>query len=136
VILDLLERLCNLPSETILECSGQFAPSWLASLPMLASSAERPELARQTLGTTPERRMHEIAAFLEDMSRTQRVVLVIEDLHWVDPSTLALISFLARRREAARLMVIVTYCEDEVERWCAGYATAAARRAGIQVSIA
>ena len=116
-VLDLLERMCKSPSpDSILDGLRQYAPSWLAGLPMLVGLAERTELARQTVGTTPERRMREIAGFLEDISKTQTIVLVLEDLHWADPSTLALISFLARRREAARLMTIGTYREDEVER--------------------
>jgi predicted ATPase len=36
-------------------------------------------------------------------------VLVVEDLHWSDYSTLDLVSYLARRRDSARLMVIGTY---------------------------
>ena len=37
------------------------------------------------------------------------MILVLEDLHWSDYSTLDLIAYLARRRDAARLMVIGTY---------------------------
>src|SRR5262249_47336860 len=37
------------------------------------------------------------------------ILLVLEDLHWVDPSTLDLISALARRREEAKLMLVCTY---------------------------
>jgi DNA-binding winged helix-turn-helix (wHTH) protein/predicted ATPase len=117
-VLDLLERMCkSASSDTLLESLRQCAPSWLASLPLLVTSAERTELARQSLGTTPERRMRELAIFLEAVSKEQTVVLVLEDLHWVDLSTLALISFLAQRRETARLMLIGTYREDEVERF-------------------
>ena len=115
-VLDLLERMCNSPgSDTIVECLRQCAPSWLASLPMIVSPAERTELVRHSLGTTPERRMRELTIFLDTVSKQQTVVLVLEDLHWIDPSTLTLISFLARRREPARLMVIGTYREAEVE---------------------
>jgi predicted ATPase len=53
---------------------------------------------------------------LESLAAEQTVLLVLEDLHWLDPSTLTLISFLARRREPARLMLIGTYREGEVER--------------------
>ncbi len=116
-ILDVLERLCTLPSGSeALDRLRHFAPSWLVNLPALVNPEERGELARQTLGTTPERRLREIATFFEDLSKSRTVVLALEDLHWIDPSTLALISFLARRREAARLMLIGTYREDEVER--------------------
>jgi hypothetical protein len=41
-------------------------------------------------------------------------VLVLEDLHWSDYSTLDLLSMLARRSEAARLLVIGTYRPVEV----------------------
>ena len=116
-ILDLLERMGKSPGAcAILDDLRQYAPSWLASLPMLVNLADRNELVRQTIGTTPERRLREMASFLENISEAQTIVLVLEDLHWADPSTLALISFLARRREAARLMIIGTYREDEVER--------------------
>ncbi len=73
-------------------------------------------MARQCLGVTPERRLREIAAFLEEIAKDRTMVLILEDLHWLDPSTLALISLLARRREAARLMLIGTYRGGEVER--------------------
>ena len=117
-VFDLLERLCNLSgSDTIVDSFRQYAPSWLASLPILVSLAERTELMRQTAGTTPERRMREIAVFLEAISKTQTIVLVFEDLHWADPSTLTLLSFLARRREPARLLILVTYRNDEVEQF-------------------
>src|SRR5205807_2456299 len=37
------------------------------------------------------------------------LLLVLEDLHWSDYSTLDLISYLARRHDPARLMIIGTY---------------------------
>jgi predicted ATPase len=40
--------------------------------------------------------------------------LVVEDLHWVDPSTVDLISAVARRREQAKLMFIGTYRPADV----------------------
>jgi predicted ATPase len=36
-------------------------------------------------------------------------VLVLEDLHWSDLSTLELLSYLARRREQARVLIVSTY---------------------------
>jgi DNA-binding winged helix-turn-helix (wHTH) protein len=116
-VLDLLERLCALPGrEDMLECLRRNAPSWLISLPAIVGASERAELLRQAAGTTPERRLREITAFLESIAKERTVVLVLEDLHWIDPSTLAFLSYLARRREPARLLVIGTYRENEVER--------------------
>ena len=44
----------------------------------------------------------------------QPLILVLEDLHWSDYSTLDLVAYLARRRDPARLMVIGTYRPVEV----------------------
>jgi predicted ATPase len=50
-----------------------------------------------------------MAEALEALTAERPLVLVLEDLHWSDAATLDLLSFLARRREAARLLVISTY---------------------------
>ena len=42
------------------------------------------------------------------------LVLVLEDLHWSDYSTLDLISYLARQRDETRLMVVGTYRPAEL----------------------
>ena len=41
-------------------------------------------------------------------------MLVLEDLHWSDPSTLELLSFIARRQQPARLLVLGSYRPMEV----------------------
>ena len=46
---------------------------------------------------------------LSRRSPPDAVILVLEDLHWSDYSTLDLVAYLARRRDPARLMVIGTY---------------------------
>lgn len=58
--------------------------------------------------------LREIAEALELMTTTTPVVLVLEDLHWSDYSTLDLVSYLARRRRRARLLLIGTYRPVEV----------------------
>jgi tetratricopeptide (TPR) repeat protein len=46
---------------------------------------------------------------LESLTAQDPLVLVLEDLHWVDPSTLDFISALARRRGPAKLLLLGTY---------------------------
>ncbi|MEM7354661.1 MAG: hypothetical protein AAF657_27885, partial [Acidobacteriota bacterium] len=58
---------------------------------------------------TPGRMLREIATALEALTAEIPLVLVLEDLHWCDYSTVDLISSLARRREPARLLIIGTY---------------------------
>jgi predicted ATPase len=56
--------------------------------------------------------LRELAEALELL--TAQLVLVLEDLHWSDPSTLDLLAVLARRREPARLLCLGTYRSPEV----------------------
>jgi len=51
----------------------------------------------------------ELCAALEELAAEKPLVLMFEDLHWADDSTLGVISALARRRTPARLMILGTY---------------------------
>ncbi|MBI3304450.1 MAG: hypothetical protein HYZ72_20500 [Deltaproteobacteria bacterium] len=55
-----------------------------------------------------------MAEAVEALTAERGLVLRFEDLHWSDYSTLNLISYLARRRERARLLMIGTYRPVEV----------------------
>ena len=63
----------------------------------------------QGRGVTRERMLREVAEAIEALSGERPLVLVLEDLHWSDTSTIELLALLARRREAARLLVLGTY---------------------------
>ena len=82
---------------------------WLVQLPAFIDGEELETVQRKVQGASRERMLRELAEALERMSAEQLVILVLEDLHWSDVSTLDLFAFLARRKEAARLMVIGTY---------------------------
>src|SRR5262249_23178112 len=58
---------------------------------------------------TQERMLREMAEALEALAAEVTLVLVLEDLHWSDYSTLDLVSALARRRQPARLLLLATY---------------------------
>jgi predicted ATPase len=45
---------------------------------------------------------------VESITAETALLLVFEDLHWVDDSTVDLISALARRRSPAKLMLLAT----------------------------
>ena len=53
--------------------------------------------------------LHELVEVLEGMAADAPVVLLLEDVHWADYSTVDLLSALARRRGAAKLMVVATF---------------------------
>ena len=59
--------------------------------------AYREALQRQVQGFTKERMLREMAEALFALTAEQGLVLVLQDLHWSDTSTLELLAYLARR---------------------------------------
>jgi predicted ATPase len=63
-------------------------------------------LEREIQGSTRERMLREIAEALESITAQRPLLIVLEDLQWVDHATVDVLSVLARRRSAARLMLV------------------------------
>ena len=95
-------------------CLRQTAPTWLAQLPTLWGPADRVALPPTLQSTTRTRMLRELVDALEQLTAVQPLVLVLEDLHWSDASTVEVLALLARRREPARLLVLGTYRPVEV----------------------
>jgi len=109
-LLDGFSRLCRSQGgDQALNLLRDHAPTWLAQMPSLVPQSERANLQAQAIGATRERMLREMAEVIEILSSEAPLLLVLEDLHWSDYSTLDLLSYLARRRDPARLMVIGTY---------------------------
>jgi DNA-binding winged helix-turn-helix (wHTH) protein/tetratricopeptide (TPR) repeat protein len=90
------------------------APTWMVQFPSLVKADQREALQKETLGATRERMVREMCEALEAMTMETPLVLVLEDLHWVDASTLDFISALARRRGPAKLVLLGTYRPADV----------------------
>ena len=116
-ILEALARLCRGPeADQLVTLLRQYAPSWLVQMPALLSAAERETLGRSMSGVTQARMLRELTEALEVLTTMRPLVLVVEDLHWSDPSTLAFLTYVARRRDWARLLVLGTYRPADVIR--------------------
>lgn len=96
-------------AEKLPELLRQYAPTWLAQLPWLIEDAEHAPLQHEILGSNRTRMMREMGELCGVLARELTLVLVLEDLHWSDYATLDLLSWLARQREPARLLVLGTY---------------------------
>ena len=115
-VLEALGRLCRAQSggrELIALLAAQ-APTWLAQMPGLLDAAASEALERRIRGATRDRMLREMAEAVEAMAAERPLVLVLEDLHWSDPSTVDLLARLARRSEPARLLMIGTYRPAEL----------------------
>ncbi|MET8757162.1 AAA family ATPase [Lentzea sp. NPDC004782] len=103
-------------------------PALAMLLPQLALPAEREPGTEGMIapslipGRRPEQDVGQLQLFdavlglLGDLSERQRVLLVVEDLHWADASTRYLLSFLLSRLRSQRLLVVGTYRSDDLHR--------------------
>lgn len=85
------------------------APAWSVHLPGLCPIEEREAIARSLIGDGPGRMLREGVALLEGLARERTVVLLLEDLHRADASTVELLTALCRGAAATRLLVVGTY---------------------------
>lgn len=109
-ILDALGRLGRgEDGAAVLDLLERYAPTWLVQLPALASEARLETAARRAFGATRERMLREMGEALEALASDVPLVLLLEDLHWSDPSTLDLLVWIGQRTDAARLLVVGTF---------------------------
>lgn len=114
-VLDALARLARQePDARLMDALRRHAPTWLVQMPSLLESAEVARLERRTFGATRERMLREMAETFETLTIHRPLVLVLEDVHWSDYSTLDLVTFVAQRTEPARLMILATFRPVEV----------------------
>jgi DNA-binding winged helix-turn-helix (wHTH) protein len=114
-MLEGLGRLSREPgTDALVPLLHEHAPSWLLQLPGLISGAEREALNRQHAGVTRARMLREMVVGIEALTAHAPMVIVLEDLHWSDPSTFDLLAALAKGRGAARVLVIGTYRPVEI----------------------
>jgi DNA-binding winged helix-turn-helix (wHTH) protein len=116
-VLNAIGALCREScGDRVIDVFARHAPAWLVQLPGFVSPERFHDLQRHAAGATQARLICELAEALEVLSVDAPVVLVLEDLHWSDPSTAELLAFLGRRRKPARLLIVGTYRPEEAAR--------------------
>ena len=109
----IVEALRDLTSEmgvaTVRELIGPSWPELARLLPALGEPDRTgpPEQAAQA------RLFELLLGLLDRLSKQAPLVLVVEDLHWADHSTRDLLAFLVRNLRRERVLVVVTYRDDE-----------------------
>ena len=108
-MLDALGHWCRGGSgDAVVQTLAAHAPTWLVQFPALVTREHRALLQRELLGATRQRMVREICEALETLTAARPLLLMLEDLQWVDPATVDLLAALARRRGPAKLMLLAT----------------------------
>jgi predicted ATPase/DNA-binding winged helix-turn-helix (wHTH) protein len=109
-LLEALGRLGQGPEgEQLVAVLRQYAPSWLVQMPGLVPPSAWESLQRTAGGATQPRMLRELTEALDVLTTERPLVLVLEDLHWSDVSTLAWLAYVARRPDPARFLLLGTY---------------------------
>jgi predicted ATPase/DNA-binding winged helix-turn-helix (wHTH) protein len=103
-LMEALAHLCASPDgDRACRILARVAPGWLPA------RSEGQTAPAEPVATRSVRMPGELCSALEELAAEKPLVLVFEDLHWADDSSLGVISALARRRTPGRLMVLATY---------------------------
>ena len=88
----------------------RLAPTWHAQLtPLDEEHASDALIAASLRSASQERLKRELAALLEAAAREQPLVVVLEDLHWADVSTIDLLAFVGSRLATMAVLIVTTY---------------------------
>jgi tetratricopeptide (TPR) repeat protein len=107
-IVDALAPVVVHPGSGLHDSLRAHAPAWCAQFPGAFPDAE---VASHP--PTQDRLARELGDALCVAATNRSIVLVIEDLHWADPSTIDLLRRLAHRTRRARLLIVATCRAEE-----------------------
>jgi len=74
------------------------------------------EAAQAQPALTTSQLLELVLGLIERLSASQPLLLIVEDLHWADRSTLELATFLAQNLRGVPVAMVITYRSDEVDR--------------------
>jgi serine/threonine protein kinase/tetratricopeptide (TPR) repeat protein len=93
------------------------APSWFLELAPAQQQDSSVIRLADSKATSQERLKREFFAFLQEVCRHRPLLFLLEDVHWIDTSTVDLLAYITGRFESLPLLVVVTYRPGElVER--------------------
>jgi len=114
-VLEALGQLCSGPTgDSVVRVLASRAPTWLVQFPVLIKSEQRETLQREILGATRERMLREIVDALDAIASDRPLLVVLDDLHWADLSTVDFISAVASGQEPSKLMLLGAYRPADV----------------------
>ena len=113
-VLEALGRLCRgAGGEQVKTALVSIAPTWAILMPSCVPADILDSLLARTLGAGRERMTREICDLLQTLARERPLLLVLDDLHWADFSTIDMLSALAQLEGPLRLMIVAVYRSDD-----------------------
>ncbi len=109
--LDKLERVLQDLGLSVAELAPVLAA--LLSLP----ASDRYPITELDPERLKKRTLHALASTILAMASQHPVLMLVEDLHWLDPSTLELLSFLVGQLREARSLLVMTFRPEFVLTW-------------------
>jgi serine/threonine protein kinase/predicted ATPase len=88
----------------------QLAPTWHDLVnPAFSSGPTAIRTSPEARANSSEQMKRQLGSLFVELTRTAPLVLILEDVHWADASTVDLIAYLADRFDSLHLLLIVTY---------------------------
>jgi DNA-binding SARP family transcriptional activator/type II secretory pathway predicted ATPase ExeA len=88
---------------------------WIADLSFLFPELRQPEWPLPSEAIEALRLFDAMTELVKSLAARRPVVLVLEDLHWADEMSVRLFSFLGRRLEGHRILLVGTVREEELD---------------------
>jgi transcriptional regulator with AAA-type ATPase domain/predicted ATPase len=104
-------------SKKLLACFGDSDPRRPAILALLDLPIEDDKWRKLDSGQRRQRTFEAIKQILLQESLAQPLIVIFEDLHWIDTETQGLLDSLVGSLPAARLLLLVTYRPEYRHRW-------------------
>jgi len=108
-MLKAIGQLCSAGGESTIRVFRTKASTCIVQFSDLLTVEERNALEIDSRGATSGRMLREMLDAFEELGRSRPVVLVMDDLQWVDHATVDVISEFARRQQPARLLLVAAY---------------------------
>ncbi|MDA0178768.1 AAA family ATPase [Solirubrobacter phytolaccae] len=106
----LVAALRDVPVDRLEAAASQLPESTIAELALLLPALGRQAPAGRDSSRGAQGRQYEyLLELLARLADETPVVLVVEDIHWADPSTLDFLSFVARNARRERVLLVATH---------------------------
>lgn len=102
-------------SERVQRLLRAFAPTWCLQFPGLLGGPEQAAAEREAASASRDRMLREWVDAFAALARERPLLVLIEDLHWADPSSIDLLRSLCQRSPSHAWLVLGTLRAAEAE---------------------